>query len=162
MSSSLFPGQVEPTHPTYRLATFADDAAGGEGRHLDVGFELHFFFWVKEVFLFQLPKYSPLGLERAQKGHRGGGQHPGGGLQAMMCQCLAAPKLWSQAEKPPWHFGDQRDAVTLPLPMSPSQPPTLWPAHLELSLRGPRDDHHALAGIWTFCRGDLQRDGEGV
>lgn len=118
-----------PHTPTYRLATFADDAAGGEGRHLDVGFELHFFFWVKEVFLFQLPKYSPLRLERGQKGHKGGGQHPGGGLvgpllpQAMMCLCPAAPKPWSQGKKPPWHGGDQRDALALPLPMSPSQPP---------------------------------------
>lgn len=115
-------GRWSPHTPTYRLATFADDTASGEGRHLDVGFELHFFFWVKEVFLFQLPKYSPLGLERAQKGHRCGGQHPGGGLQAMMCQCPAAPKPWSQAEEPPWHNGDQRDALTMSPPMSPSQP----------------------------------------
>ena len=57
-----------PTPPTYRLATFAYHAAGSEGRHLDVGFKLHFFFRVKEVFLFQLPKYSPLGLESETQG----------------------------------------------------------------------------------------------
>lgn len=86
------PGGV-PHTPTYRLATFANDAAGGEGRHLDVCFELHFFFWVKEVLLFQLPKYSPLGLERAQKGHRGGGQCPGGGL---LCPSFPQAMMWSQ------------------------------------------------------------------
>lgn len=55
---------------TYRLATFAYHTASSEGRHLDVGFKLHFFFWVKEVFLFQLPKYPPLGLERRHKGSK--------------------------------------------------------------------------------------------
>lgn len=32
-------------------------------------------------------------------------------------------------------------------------------AHLELSLGRPRDDDHPLAGVGTFCRGDLRNGG---
>lgn len=31
--------------------------------------------------------------------------------------------------------------------------------HLELSLGRPRDDDHPLAGVGTFCRGNLQNGG---
>lgn len=139
-----------PASPTYRLATFADDAAGSEGRHLDVSFKLHFFFRVKEVFLFQFPKYSPLGLGRRREGSK-----TGGGDDVLMS---GSSKTTISSKKPPpapkrsqtQAGSDPRDVPHLSHRVSPRSKP-----HLELRLGRPRDDDHPLAGIGTLCWGDL-------
>lgn len=51
-----------PVGGTYGLATLADDATSGGGRHADVGFQLHLFFGAEEVFFLQFPKDPPLRL----------------------------------------------------------------------------------------------------
>lgn len=112
-------GRSTPAAPTYRFATFAYHAAGGEGRHLDVGFKLHLFFWVKEVFLFQLPKYSPLGLERRQRASKTCGQWSRALPTATptpkcddvpMSSSIKTPVL---SEELPWHWGKPRLAAQL-------------------------------------------------
>ena len=71
-----------------------------------MGFKLHFFFRVKEVFLFQLPKYSPLGLGRRHKGSETGRQWSRGptpeGDDVLMSSSIETTAL---SEEPP-------DAVT--------------------------------------------------
>ena len=62
-------GQAEPqpteeasSERTYGFAALANHPASCGRGHSDVGFQLHLFFGVKEVFFFQLPEDPPLGL----------------------------------------------------------------------------------------------------
>lgn len=56
------PGSETSSEQTYGFAALANHPASCGRGHSDVGFQLHLFFRVKEVFFFQFPKDPPLGL----------------------------------------------------------------------------------------------------
>lgn len=74
-------------------------------------------------------------------------------------RCEMKPKWWCQARRI-LTWGAQHQA-TCPPPalggLSSHVPNTQ--AHLELSLGRSCDDDHPLAGVGTFCRGNLQNGG---
>lgn len=64
---------------THGFAALANHPASRRRGHSDVGFQLHLFFGVKEVFFFQFPKDPPLGLR--EQGVTGDSWLPGGPLR---------------------------------------------------------------------------------
>lgn len=56
------PADEAGSERTYGFAALADHPAGCGRGHSYVGFQLHLFFGVKEVFFLQFPKDPPLGL----------------------------------------------------------------------------------------------------